>query len=243
MGPRLPPSTTALSRLTHQHHHLQRPFTTRTRHSYQYQSAPAPHLPTPTPKPTTNQPPASKARSSNGVLVNKRVESGKSLSRIVYSQLERMTDLQRNQQASNRQTLATGTQEYPKDMEESDRAANLNRAMQRRWEQGDVYAPHDLSAAEARKWKVRRGPSRDVFDALGVNPLMEYKNFAMMSEFMTEAGRIKHSSETGLRAVNQRKIAKAIRRAVGLGLMPSVHHHPEILGYWANYRRNRHRSI
>jgi small subunit ribosomal protein S18 len=50
-----------------------------------------------------------------------------------------------------------------------------------------------------------------------------------MSEYMTQMGRIKHSKETGLRAVNQRKIAKAIRRAVAVGLMPSVHHHPELI--------------
>jgi small subunit ribosomal protein S18 len=51
----------------------------------------------------------------------------------------------------------------------------------------------------------------------------------MISEYMTEMGRIKHSKDTGLRPVNQRKIAKAIRRAVGLGLMPSVHRHPLVL--------------
>jgi small subunit ribosomal protein S18 len=50
-----------------------------------------------------------------------------------------------------------------------------------------------------------------------------------MSEYVTEMGRIKHSRETGLRPVNQRRIAKAIRRAVGLGLMPSVHRHPLVL--------------
>jgi small subunit ribosomal protein S18 len=38
-----------------------------------------------------------------------------------------------------------------------------------------------------------------------------------------------HSKDTGLRPVNQRRIAKAIRRAVGIGLIPSVHKHPEIL--------------
>ena len=48
-----------------------------------------------------------------------------------------------------------------------------------------------------------------------------------MGEYMTPMGRIKHSSETGLRPVNQRKIAKAIRRAIGIGLLPSVHRHPE----------------
>lgn len=55
------------------------------------------------------------------------------------------------------------------------------------------------------------------------------QNFSIMSEYMTPMGRIKHQSTTGLRPVNQRKIAKAIRRAIGLGLMPSVHRHPEIL--------------
>ena len=50
-----------------------------------------------------------------------------------------------------------------------------------------------------------------------------------MSEYMTEMGRIRHSKSTGLRQVNQRKIAKAIRRAIGLGLMPSIHKHPQIL--------------
>ena len=50
-----------------------------------------------------------------------------------------------------------------------------------------------------------------------------------MSEYVSPLGRIKHRNQTGLRAVNQRKISKAIRRAMGLGLMPSVHRHPEIL--------------
>jgi small subunit ribosomal protein S18 len=58
---------------------------------------------------------------------------------------------------------------------------------------------------------------------------MSGQNFSLISEFMTSMGRIKHSSETGLRPVNQRKMAKAIRRAVGMGLHPSVHKHPEIL--------------
>lgn len=58
----------------------------------------------------------------------------------------------------------------------------------------------------------------------------------MMSEYMTPIGRIKHRKETGLRAVNQRKISKAIRRAVGMGLLPSVHKHPEVLEVEARER-------
>jgi small subunit ribosomal protein S18 len=55
------------------------------------------------------------------------------------------------------------------------------------------------------------------------------QNFSVMSEYVSALGRIKHRDQTGLRPVNQRKISKAIRRAMGLGLMPSVHRHPEIL--------------
>ena len=46
---------------------------------------------------------------------------------------------------------------------------------------------------------------------------------------MSTFGTIKHNLETGLRPVNQRKMAKAIRRAIGMGLHPSVHLHPELL--------------
>ncbi|KAL9044669.1 MAG: hypothetical protein Q9214_002207, partial [Letrouitia sp. 1 TL-2023] len=54
-------------------------------------------------------------------------------------------------------------------------------------------------------------------------------NFSMITEYVSSTGRIKHSRETGLRPVNQRRMAKAVRRAVGMGLMPSVHKHPEML--------------
>ncbi|OJK00044.1 hypothetical protein ASPACDRAFT_120092 [Aspergillus aculeatus ATCC 16872] len=116
---------------------------------------------------------------------------------------------------------------------EQQKAVNESRPLEkfqtREWKAGDIYAPHDLSPAQMRRWKVRHSPSTDVFDSLNLNPLTMYKNFSIMSEYMTPMGRIKHRNETGLRPVNQRKMAKAIRRAVGLGLMPSVHRHPEIL--------------
>lgn len=76
---------------------------------------------------------------------------------------------------------------------------------------------------------TRKKGGKDVLDDLNINPLLEYKNFAMMSEFVTEMGRIRHSRDTGLRPVNQRKMAKAVRRAIGIGIMPSVHRHPELM--------------
>ncbi|KKK21952.1 hypothetical protein P175DRAFT_0502307 [Aspergillus ochraceoroseus IBT 24754] len=112
----------------------------------------------------------------------------------------------------------------------------LERFQTREWKAGDIYAPHDLSPAEMKKWRKRYSPETDAFDSLNMNPLDVYKNFSILSEYITPMGRIKHRKETGLRPANQRKIAKAIRRAIGLGLMPSVHRHPEILAAEAKAR-------
>lgn len=51
----------------------------------------------------------------------------------------------------------------------------------------------------------------------------------MVNEYINPVGQIMHSSRTGLRAVNQRKLAKMIRRAQGMGIFPSIHGHPEII--------------
>ncbi|KAH9807356.1 mitochondrial 37S ribosomal protein RSM18 [Teratosphaeria destructans] len=122
-----------------------------------------------------------------------------------------------------------------RDIERTYNRKDLEGQLPRRWKSGDVYAPHDLSGVEMSKWKkLSRKPrtsskGRDVLDQLGINPLKEYKNFSIMSEYVTEMGRIRHSTETGLRPVNQRKMAKAIRRAIGMGLIPSVYQHPELI--------------
>nr|OQO28118.1 hypothetical protein B0A51_05658 [Rachicladosporium sp. CCFEE 5018] len=103
----------------------------------------------------------------------------------------------------------------------------------RRWRVGDVYAPHDLSGVEAAKWKrvKHKGrPRHDVLDSLAIDPRAEYKNFSLTAEYTTDFGRIKHSRDTGLRPRNQRRMAKAVRRAIGIGLMPSVYRHPQLLG-------------
>ncbi|CAL3967722.1 hypothetical protein PZA11_003946 [Diplocarpon coronariae] len=118
-------------------------------------------------------------------------------------------------------------------------AADLSKQITRRWKAGDIYAPHDLSEVEMQKWKRRGRPQYDVFDVLDFNPLEHYRNFAIMSEYITPMGRIFHSRDTGLRPVNQRRIAKAIRRLIGMGMMPSVHRHPELLYKMAQkYKQN-----
>ncbi|KAI6090522.1 ribosomal protein S18 [Hypoxylon rubiginosum] len=115
------------------------------------------------------------------------------------------------------------------DVNKNVRHDDYARQMTRRWNVGEVYAPHDLSPSEMAKWRRNQARKKDLVDMLGLRPLDMYRNFSVISEFMTSHGRIKKSVETGLRPPNQRKMAKAIRRAIGLGIHPSVHHHPELL--------------
>ncbi|KAK8048826.1 hypothetical protein PG994_010556 [Apiospora phragmitis] len=103
------------------------------------------------------------------------------------------------------------------------------RQMPRKWREGELYAPKDLSEVEANKWRKMTTVQRDLVDLLGLRPLDMYANFSVVSEYMTPHGRIRKRQQTGLTNKNQRKIAKMIRRSVALGLHPSVHHHPELL--------------
>ncbi|KAI0179315.1 ribosomal protein S18 [Hypoxylon sp. FL1284] len=115
------------------------------------------------------------------------------------------------------------------DVNKTLRNEDYARQLTRRYVAGDVYAPHDLSPIEMAKWRRNQARKLDLVDMLGLHPLDMYRNFSVISEYMTSHGRIKKSVETGLRPPNQRKMAKAVRRAIGLGLHPSVHHHPELL--------------
>ncbi|MCJ1404075.1 WD40 repeat-like protein [Xylographa trunciseda] len=60
------------------------------------------------------------------------------------------------------------------DLEKKERAQDLERMQIRRWKQGDVYAPHDLSPVEMSKWRTKLTPDRDVFDVLAINPIDHY---------------------------------------------------------------------
>lgn len=59
--------------------------------------------------------------------------------------------------------------------EQSEEVKAMERNFTRDWKVGDVYAPHDLSAAEARKWRAKKAPTTDAFDVLSLNPLDLYK--------------------------------------------------------------------
>jgi len=49
------------------------------------------------------------------------------------------------------------------------------RQISRRWQRGDVYAPRDLSAVEQRRWRKLIPTEVDMVDALGFNPVDNYR--------------------------------------------------------------------
>lgn len=61
------------------------------------------------------------------------------------------------------------------ELEKHTRAQDLDRYQSRRWKEGDVYSPHDLSPIEMAKWRVKQRRQIDAFDVLAINPIDEYK--------------------------------------------------------------------
>ncbi|KAK3360128.1 ribosomal protein S18 [Lasiosphaeria hispida] len=130
---------------------------------------------------------------------------------------------------NNLNSNGDGGRRVVQEMAQSSETDSYVKMIARRWKKGDTYAPRDLSPVEMRRWKHWNESTSDAVDLLGFNPLDNYRNFSLISEFMTPFGRIMSRRESGLRPVNQRKMAKAIRRAIALGLHPSVHKHPQLL--------------
>ncbi|ORE05136.1 ribosomal protein S18 [Rhizopus microsporus var. microsporus] len=97
-------------------------------------------------------------------------------------------------------------------------------------QEGDLYHPQDLNDSRYREsLRARRGksatPTQDPFEVLDLNPLHEYKNYKLLSQFVSDIGKILPREQTGLSAKNQRKLAKAIKRARAIGLMSSTNNH------------------
>jgi len=175
-------------------------------------------------------------REISKTIADCRWSSTSSLTSILsQSQSNSTSNTQLRPRYFNRRTLPNRSKLLESQRQQEESRA-LERFQARDWKHGDVYAPHDLNPTAMKKWAKRHSPPTDAFDALNMNPLDQYKNFSIMSEYMTSMGRIKPRSHTGLRPVNQRKIAKSIRRAIAFGLMPSVHKHPEILAIEAKAR-------
>ncbi|ORX83643.1 ribosomal protein S18 [Basidiobolus meristosporus CBS 931.73] len=83
----------------------------------------------------------------------------------------------------------------------------------------ETYAPSDFNENIPRTRSRKKGQN-DPFRKLHLNPLNEYKNTTLLSNYVSQMGRILPRTATGLSAKSQRKVGKAIRRARAMGLMP-----------------------
>lgn len=87
----------------------------------------------------------------------------------------------------------------------------------------------DVKAFEQQR-RHRRAPQvgpdaktsrhRDAFYQLGIDPLDECINSRLLSDFVTDMGKIRSRAYTGLTWRSQRRLSKAIRRAKMMGVIP-----------------------
>lgn len=90
-----------------------------------------------------------------------------------YEQFAAVRDLA--DQSTIRARKAQIVLETKERMNQVHKLQDFEKFQSRRWREGDVYSPHDLSHEEMKKWKVPQKARDDVFDVLGINPLHEYK--------------------------------------------------------------------
>ncbi|KAG2215099.1 hypothetical protein INT46_002931 [Mucor plumbeus] len=127
-------------------------------------------------------------------------------------------------------SIEKATLELLNDTVQKDKARPVSEAVQRYQKihhEGDIYHPEDLNDTRYREsLRQRRGkptpPTEDPFEVLGLDPLHEYKNFRLLTHFVSDMGKILPREQTGVSAKNQRKLAKAIKRARAMGLMSST---------------------
>jgi small subunit ribosomal protein S18 len=67
---------------------------------------------------------------------------------------------------------------------------------------------------------ARTARQQDPFQKLRIDPRREAFNGTLLRNFISEMGKIKSRSVTGLSMQSQKRVAKAVRRAKMMGVMP-----------------------
>jgi len=65
-------------------------------------------------------------------------------------------------------------------------------------------------------------PQKQKFSPISINQKIDYKDIDLLKLFITEQGKILPRRATGVTVQQQRQIAKAIKRARALALLPFV---------------------
>lgn len=88
-----------------------------------------------------------------------------------------------------------------------------------------LYDPFDFSMARIRleRKQAKDNVSMRVFDEKRLNPLDFYLRTKYLSNYVSSTGRILPREVTKLTVKNQKRLAKAIKRARAAGLLSSVH--------------------
>ena len=84
------------------------------------------------------------------------------------------------------------------------------------------YKPRSDSRGEGREGSVRLFVSRPKFCQFcsDKNLVIDYKNVELMTRFINETGKIRPRRQTGSCALHQREVAKAIKNARHIALIP-----------------------
>ena len=114
-----------------------------------------------------------------------------------------------------------------------------------RFSVGDTYAPEDLiegalNAVNQRQQRQSSSSSsnrptskwqqdKDIFTKFNISPASEYKNAALLSEYVNDIGQVLPRSKTGVSASVQRQLVKTLNHAVHLGIIPRSKKHPDHL--------------
>ncbi|KAK8125509.1 ribosomal protein S18 [Apiospora kogelbergensis] len=75
---------------------------------------------------------------------------------------------------SRRTQTPTGERKVVGELRGKNISEDYRRQMPRRWREGELYAPRDLSEVEAAKWRKMTSVQRDLVDLLGLRPLDMY---------------------------------------------------------------------
>ncbi|KZO97966.1 hypothetical protein CALVIDRAFT_49259 [Calocera viscosa TUFC12733] len=111
--------------------------------------------------------------------------------------------------------------------------SDINPEKLRKFHADRPYMPSELgTGAREAQPRIKRAPPRlgprkriamrtDPFYLNAIEPMNEWQNAELLSDFLLETGMIKKRAESRLTWRSQRMVAKAVRRAKALGYLPT----------------------
>ncbi|KAG9317455.1 hypothetical protein JVU11DRAFT_1655 [Chiua virens] len=89
------------------------------------------------------------------------------------------------------------------------------------WSYKHRFQPNRIKTAQPLVAPSRKEAlQHDIFREFGIDPLWETSNSTLLASFVSELAKIKPRTQTRLTTKTQRRLAKAIRRAKMMGVIP-----------------------